>query len=224
MSMLHPQKVKWQVSFPSGYWGTGRRGKREVWHKSNCIHEGIFTVHRGKQYVAWNYTVPGWQKLLVWMLYICQDREDWTCPYIWDLAAIMGKFLQVESMSAWSVDHLLCHSSTDVSTDSQLQHIQCCSNTHLEPCCVWKGWFITPSIGWPEILSKTPIKPVTHCSPLWYMSPTDNFTSSPLMYSAVESEQQTSRHFKLYNCQLFVRRQCSAYVEVLNTGQEEEED
>jgi len=59
------------------------------------------------------------------MLYICQDREDWTCPYIWHLAAIVGIFLQVEYMFAWSGDHFLCNSSTDVLTDSQLQYIQC---------------------------------------------------------------------------------------------------
>ena len=59
------------------------------------------------------------------MLYIWQDREDKKCPYIWDLAAIVGIFLQSECMFAWSGDHFLWNSSIDASTDSQLQHIQC---------------------------------------------------------------------------------------------------
>jgi len=46
------------------------------------------------------------------------------------------------------------------------------------------------------------------------------------MYSEVESEQQTSRHFKLYNGQLFVESQCftkcSAHFDVLNTGEEDQ--
>jgi len=40
------------------------------------------------------------KKKPVCMLYICQDREDRTCPYIWDTAVIMGIFLQVEYMFA----------------------------------------------------------------------------------------------------------------------------
>ena len=157
----------------------GKRGKDEVWHKSSCKHEGeVFTVHRGKKSIAWNYTVPDWKKKNgLHAVHLPRQRRS-------NMSLYLGHSCNHGNISAsriyvcmkwrplamqffhWCL-YRLTTTAYPVWITGVTVYNPSISNTHLEPCCVWKGWFITPNTGWPEILSKTPIKTVTHCSPLW---------------------------------------------------------